>query len=36
MEVECAGSCGYREVLTDFSREDFEQWMQRMRSQHRP
>jgi hypothetical protein len=24
LEVECAGGCGYREVLADFTREDFE------------
>lgn len=33
LEVECASSCGYRAVLADFSREDFEQWMQRVHSQ---
>jgi len=32
LEVECAGSCGYREVLIDFTHEDFDRWMQRTRS----
>jgi hypothetical protein len=35
LEVECAGGCGYREVLADFTREDFERWMQHLRSQNR-
>ena len=32
LEVECACGCGYREVLTDFTSEDFDRWMRRVRS----
>lgn len=35
LEVACAGSCGYHEVLAHFSREDFDRWMQRVRLQRR-
>ena len=32
LEVECLAGCGYHEVLTDLSREDFQQWLQKVRS----
>lgn len=31
LEVECADGCGYRDVLAEFSREDFDRWMHRVR-----
>lgn len=35
LEVECARSCGYREVLADFTSEDFERWMKRQHAKDR-
>jgi hypothetical protein len=32
LEVECACGCGYRELLTDSTSEDFDRWMRRLRS----
>lgn len=32
VEVECVSGCGHREVLTDFTSEDFRRWQEERRT----